>query len=83
MRWRHRAHGDRSVPPEAALACFPAGSGRTRGRVVIGEDRELRWVAPDEPPRLTPGAARALLRLLREVAERISKPDDDKEHTNE
>jgi hypothetical protein len=34
------------------------------GREVTGEDRKLRVVVPEEPARLTPGAARALLRIL-------------------
>lgn len=31
-------------------------------------NRKLRLVAPDEPPRLTPGAARALLKILLNAA---------------
>jgi hypothetical protein len=32
--------------------------------VVKAGGRKLRLVAPDEPPRLTPGAAKVLLRIL-------------------
>ena len=31
---------------------------------MTGQSRQVRLVAPDEPPRLTPGAARVLLRIL-------------------
>ena len=34
--------------------------------------RKLRLVAPDEPPRLVPGAARALLGILHKAAENKS-----------
>ena len=34
---------------------------------------KLRLVAPDEPPRLTPGAARVLLRILLKAAEKSSR----------
>lgn len=38
---------------------------------MITEEQELRVVAPGKPPRLTPGAARVLLRILRKAAARI------------
>jgi hypothetical protein len=34
---------------------------------MTGPDRELRVIVPDEPPRLNPGAARVLLRILRKA----------------
>ncbi|MFC4056091.1 hypothetical protein ACFOY4_40940 [Actinomadura syzygii] len=40
---------------------------------------QLRLVAPDEPPRLTPGAARALLEILLKAAKNSSMPEKKKE----
>ncbi|WP_171069495.1 hypothetical protein [Actinomadura geliboluensis] len=36
-------------------------------------DRKVRLVAPDEPPQLTPGAAKVLLRILLKAAENPSR----------
>jgi hypothetical protein len=35
----------------------------------------LRVILPDEPPRLNPAAARAMLRILIKAHERLEKPD--------
>lgn len=40
---------------------------------MTDNDRKLRLVAPGEPPRLTPGAAKALLRILLNAAEHPSR----------
>jgi hypothetical protein len=37
------------------------------GDAVTASRKELRLVAPEEPPRLTPGAAEALLKILLEA----------------
>jgi hypothetical protein len=36
----------------------------------------LRVILPDEPPRLNPAAARALLRILIKAHDRLEKPDN-------
>jgi hypothetical protein len=41
-----------------------AGPGRTRAHRHGDSRRPVRVILPDEPPRLTPAAARALLRVL-------------------
>lgn len=38
-------------------------------------DVELRVVVPDEPPAVTPGAARVLLRIVRAAAVRTDEHD--------
>ncbi|MGH8881341.1 MAG: hypothetical protein ACRD0P_29000, partial [Stackebrandtia sp.] len=56
----------------------PGGGGaapKTRA-AVNGKPDRLRLVAPDEPPRLTPAAARALLALLLEAHD-LSPTDHD------
>jgi hypothetical protein len=53
--------------PAAAYAHRPApGPGRTkrRTRTHVPGHQEIRVILPDEPPRLTPAAARILLRIL-------------------
>lgn len=45
-----------------------SGPGRTARRESVDENA-VRVVLPDEPPRLTPGAAQALLRILLKAAE--------------
>ena len=57
-----------SPPPKSRPGAYPrrpgAGPGRTRAP-RHGDSRRPIWVMlPDEPPRLTPAAARALLRVL-------------------
>jgi hypothetical protein len=46
------------------------------GLEVTGESRKLRVVVPEEPARLTPGAARALLRILLKADARRTQSDD-------
>ena len=41
---------------------------------MTGNGKKLRLVVPDEPPKLTPGAAKALLRILLNAAEHPSRP---------
>lgn len=36
---------------------------------MTGNGRKLRLVTPDEPPRLTPGAAKVVLRILLKATE--------------
>jgi hypothetical protein len=57
-----------SPPPKSRPGAYPrrpgAGPGRTRTQRHGGSRRPVRVVLPDEPPTLTPVAARALLRVL-------------------
>jgi hypothetical protein len=57
-----------SPPPKSRPGAYPrrpgAGPGRTRTHRHGDSRRPVRVVLPDEPPRLTPAAARALLRVL-------------------
>ena len=48
-----------------------SGSGRTVQR-ASRDETAIRVVLPDEPPRLTPGAAAALLRILLKAHDQIS-----------
>jgi hypothetical protein len=51
------------------------------GRVVNADSRKLRLVAPEEPLRLTPGAARALLKILLKAAASRTETDQTREGT--
>jgi hypothetical protein len=42
---------------------------------VTETGRKLRLVPPDEPPQLTPGAAKVLLRILLKAAENPSRTE--------
>src|SRR5512142_449287 len=57
-----------SPPPKTRPEAYPrrpgAGPGRTRAHRHGASRRPVRAVLPDEPPLLTPAAARALLRVL-------------------
>ena len=60
-----------SGPPKRRNAAYPhrpgaAGPGRTprRARHDAADRKRIRVILPDEPPVLTPGAARVLLRIL-------------------
>jgi hypothetical protein len=57
-----------SGPPKSCPEGYPrrpgAGPGRTRAHRHGDSRRPVRVVLPDEPPALTPAAARALLRVL-------------------
>ena len=57
-----------SPPPKTRPEGYPrrpgAGPGRTRAHRHGDSRRPVRVVLPDEPPQLTPAAARALLRVL-------------------
>lgn len=58
-----------SHPPKRRCPAYDrrpgAGPGRTHRTHCHGEDRRpVRVIVPDEPPRLTPAAARTLLRIL-------------------
>ena len=78
-----------SSRPEKKKACSAAhksrnrpydnrpGSGRANAkqRTPIDENA-VRVVLPDEPPRLTPGAAKALLRILVKANEKLNGTDD-------
>ncbi len=56
-----------SGPPKRRDAAYPrrpgAGPGRTPRR-ASADRKSIRVILPDEPPVLTPGAARVLLRIL-------------------
>lgn len=55
-----------------------------RGGTVTASHGELRLVAPEEPPRLTPGAAEALLKILikardrRDSTEQMTDEEDER-----
>ena len=59
-----------SGPPKRRDAAYPrrpgAGPGRSpgRARTAAADRKRIRVILPDEPPVLTPGAARVLLRIL-------------------
>jgi hypothetical protein len=57
-----------SPPPKSRPGAYPrrpgAGPGRTRTHRHGESRRPVRVVLPDEPPTLTPAAARVLLRVL-------------------
>jgi hypothetical protein len=57
-----------SPPPKSRPGAYPrrpgAGPGRARTQRHGVSRRPVRVVLPDEPPTLTPAAARALLRVL-------------------
>ena len=57
-----------SPPPKTRPEGYPrrpgAGPGRTRAHRHGDSRRPVRVALPDEPPTLTPAAARALLRVL-------------------
>src|SRR5450755_3017579 len=65
-----KPHNPCSHPPKRRGAAYdrrPApGPGRTqrRARPRVPDRQEVRVILPDEPPRLTPAAARVLLRIL-------------------
>jgi len=52
-----------------------AGPGRPhqRARPRAADHQRVRVILPDEPPRLTPGAARALLRILLKARARATE----------
>jgi hypothetical protein len=51
-----------------------SGPGRANRRTET--DNAVRVILPDEPPRLTPGAAAALLRILIKAYDQLDKTDD-------
>jgi hypothetical protein len=59
-----------SAPPKRRPPAYDhkpgtaADQARRRTRQCVGDARPVRVILPDEPPRLTPAAARALLRIL-------------------
>jgi len=55
-----------------------SGLGRTAQRTST-DANAVRVVLPDEPPRLTPEAARPLLRILLKAHDRLADPDNPKE----
>ena len=42
----------------------------------VSPAESLRVILPDEPPRLNPAAARAMLRILIKAHDRLEKPDN-------
>jgi hypothetical protein len=53
-----------------------AGSEPARTTRNASPAETLRVILPDEPPRLNPAAARALLRILIKAHDRLEKPDN-------
>jgi hypothetical protein len=74
-----------SGPPKRRDAAYPhrpgAGPGRTprRARHDAADRKRIRVILPDEPPVLTPGAARVLLRILLKAHVRAIADDQRKE----
>jgi len=71
-------------PPKRRHAAYPhrpgPAPGRTPRRARTTADRQhVRVLLPDEPPRLTPAAARALLRILVEAHTKAMDEDRRKE----
>jgi hypothetical protein len=52
-----------------------------RSRNGSGESEPVEVVLPDEPPQLTPGAARALLKILLRAHARIAEARQEQENT--
>jgi hypothetical protein len=52
-----------------------SGPGRAVRR-TLPDENAVRVVLPDEPPRLTPGAAKALLRILVKAHDQLNGTDD-------
>ncbi|GAA3745440.1 hypothetical protein GCM10022205_35390 [Spinactinospora alkalitolerans] len=63
-------------PDETA---YPAGPGRDHD----ADQEKVRVVVPDEPPPLTPEAARALLRIIRKAYAQRSAPEQHTPHSIE
>jgi hypothetical protein len=72
-----RKDNARSGPPKSRTRPYDnrprSGPGRAARRTQ--RDEAVRVVLPDEPPRLTPGAARALLRILLKAHAQINSTD--------
>lgn len=74
-----------SGPPKTRPAAYPhrpgAGPGRTsrRARDRSADRKRIRVILPDEPPVLTPGAARVLLRILLKAHAQALENDQRKE----
>ena len=49
-----------------------SGPDQAKRRSPTTAGDEIRVILPDEPPRLTPGAARVLLRILLEAHDRLA-----------
>jgi hypothetical protein len=76
----HREENACSGPPKTRKRPYDnrpkPGPGRTARR--SSPENAVRVILPSEPPRLTPGAARALLRVLLKAHERLTSanPED-------
>jgi hypothetical protein len=81
-----------SSPAEKKKACSAARKTRKRpydnrprsgpapaNRHPPGTTEAVRVVLPDEPPRLTPGAAKALLRILIKASDQLDGTDNPEE----
>jgi hypothetical protein len=73
-----RPHSPCSPPPRRRERPYDhrpaAGPGRTRRHPPPAAARqEVRVIYPDQPPALTPGAARVLLRILRKSQEQANR----------
>lgn len=55
-----------------------AGSEPADPKPALSPAETLRVILPDEPPRLNPAAARALLRILIKAYDRLENPDNPK-----
>lgn len=68
----------RSGPPRSRTRPYDnrPRSGPARAARRTQRDEAVRVVLPDEPPRLTPGAARALLRILLKAYDQLADTGD-------
>jgi hypothetical protein len=67
-----------SGPPQTRKQRYDNKPRTEPGRVArhTSSDDAVRVILPDEPPRLTPGAARALLRILIKAHDRLADSND-------
>lgn len=75
-----RKENDRSAPPKSRNRPYDNRPGSRPGcpKRRVPEADAVRVVMPDEPPRLTPGAAKALLRILLKAHDKLTagEPSD-------
>jgi hypothetical protein len=64
-----------SAPPKSQKRPYASGPGSGRGRTArrtTASESRVRVILPDEPPRLTPEAARVMLRILLKAHARLA-----------
>jgi hypothetical protein len=79
----NRRHDRRSPPPKPAGTAYdhrPAAGPAAR-RARLAPAQEVRVIVPDQPPPLTPAAARVLMRILLAAAGRDSSDSSDRQES--